>query len=84
MTTCSISTVVAAADSCDATPAAPSPNRSLTASLASAPPVSGNPARLRPSKAATMSASVRARPSSMATTPTVKNSAAFTSTWLAA
>ena len=84
MTNISISAVVAAADSCDATPAAPSPNRSLTASLASAPPVSGNPARLRPSNAATMRASVRARPSSAATAPTVRNRAAFTSTWFAA
>ena len=55
MTNTSMSAVVAAADSCDAMPAAPSPKRSLTASLASAPPVSGKPARLRPSSAATIS-----------------------------
>ena len=60
--------------------AEPSPNRSLTASLASAPPVNGSPPRLSASAAVTISASDRRRPPSAAATPTVRNSAAFTRT----
>ena len=76
----SMRAVVAAADAVATAPATPSPKVPLTASLASAPPVNGNPPRLKASAAATISAGDRPRPGSAATTPTVRNSAAFTST----
>ena len=79
-----MSSVVPAPDRLASVATRPSPKSGLTASLASAPPVSGRPPMPSASTAATASTSQKRAPLALAAMPTARNRAPLASTWCAA